>query len=214
MASDPRQSADTARASDAEFLLVFFKALAEPARLRVAGLLAAGPATPRAVAAALDLPLQQVVKHLARLEEAGIVAALDDGQRALNERDLRAWAREALPSPRMLGLADATDERGKVLARFYRNGRLTGFPTGDARKLIILENLAARFESGRVYTEREVNDVLKAVFDDYTTLRRALVDYRFMNRERGVYWLGEGRGAGAMPATERAGPAQPAARDT
>lgn len=195
MAGEQGEAAEAGSGPNPAFLLTFFKALAAPQRLRIAGLLAAGPRTPSGIAAALDLPLQQVIRHLARLEEAGIVAALDGGRRALNECDLRSWAHEALPSPRTRALAGATDERSKVLAAFYRDGRLTALPRGDARTLIILEDLAARFEAGRVYSEREVNDVLREVWDDYTTLRRALIDYRFMNRDRGVYWLGDGRGA-------------------
>lgn len=69
---------------------------------------------------------------------------------------------------------------------------MQGWPAGDQRKLIILRELANRFAAGRSYSEREVNEILKPVYADYTTLRRALVDYHFMNRDRGVYWLGEG----------------------
>lgn len=32
--------------------------------------------------------------------------------------------------------------------------------------------------------------------DDYATIRRALIDYRMMNRHESVYWLGEGRAQG------------------
>ncbi|MGI8550758.1 MAG: DUF2087 domain-containing protein, partial [Dehalococcoidia bacterium] len=46
----------------------------------------------------------------------------------------------------------------------------------------------------RTYTEREVNEILKEVFaHDYVTLRRMLVDYHFLNRSQGIYWVGEGR---------------------
>ena len=47
--------------------------------------------------------------------------------------------------------------------------------------------------AGRTCSEREVNEILKPIYADYTTLRRALVDYHFMNRDRGVYWLGAGQ---------------------
>ncbi len=71
---------------------------------------------------------------------------------------------------------------------------MIGFPTGDQRKLVLLTEIARRFAPQRTYTEREINDVLKEVYADYTTIRRALIDYHFMNRHKGVYWLGEGRG--------------------
>jgi hypothetical protein len=133
------------------------------------------------------------------------VQDLGRGRYALDAEGLRRRAREALDSPRTRALAGATDDRSKVLATFIRDGRLTGWPTGDQRKLYILDAIAARFEHGRTYTEREVNAVLAELFDDYTTLRRALVDYHYMNRDRGVYWLGEGREACAAAEPAEAG---------
>lgn len=171
----------------AAFLLGFFKALHDPARLRLAGALAAEPATPAALAATLELPLAQVVKHLARLEQAAIVRRA--GERwLLDEAGLRARAKAALPTPRSDDLHGATDERSRVLAALLRNGRLLTWPAGDARKLILLQEIVLRFTPERVYSEREVNEALAAFYDDYTTLRRALVDYKLMNRDHGAYW--------------------------
>jgi DNA-binding MarR family transcriptional regulator len=175
------------------FLLEFFKALSDGERLRIAGLLAAEPLPAGAIAARLGVPPVQTVRQLARLERAGIVCQRDDGCWAFAGAVLREWVRRLSPSPRMQELAGATDQRSRVLAAFFRDGRLLAWPTGDARKLIVLGEIAARFEPGRTYTEREVNDILRRIADDYATLRRALVDYHFMNRHRGVYWLGEGR---------------------
>ena len=44
-----------------------------------------------------------------------------------------------------------------------------------------------RFEPGRVYSEREVNDVLLGVHEDFAYLRRELVNYRYLEREDGRY---------------------------
>jgi len=188
------KAADTADdAASFAFLLEFFKALSDGERLRIAGLLAAEPLPAGTIAVRLGVPPVQTVRQLARLERAGIVYQRDDGCWALAEPVLRERMRRLAPSPRMLELAGATDQRSRVLAAFFRDGRLLAWPTGDARKLIVLEEVAARFEPGRAYTEREVNETLRQIADDYATLRRALVDYHFMNRYRGVYWLGEGR---------------------
>lgn len=50
------------------------------------------------------------------------------------------------------------------------------------KKLVALEIIAALFEEGRVYSEMEVNAVLAPVYEDYATLRRALVDFKFLSR--------------------------------
>ena len=45
--------------------------------------------------------------------------------------------------------------------------------------------LAEKFEKGKVYTEKEVNDLLRQwhTFDDPATLRRELYNHRFLNRD-------------------------------
>lgn len=48
-------------------------------------------------------------------------------------------------------------------------------------------HLLTRFERGREYAEREVNDILRTAHDDISTLRRELVDYRWLLRSDGVY---------------------------
>lgn len=48
--------------------------------------------------------------------------------------------------------------------------------------------LADRFEPGRRYAEREVNDLLADDAPDPATLRRLLVDEGFLDREPGIYW--------------------------
>ncbi|HTE85420.1 MAG TPA: DUF2087 domain-containing protein [Dehalococcoidia bacterium] len=58
----------------------------------------------------------------------------------------------------------------------------------------MLSEVARLFASGRTYTEREVSVRLKEMYEyDYVTLRRLLVDFCFLNRADGVYWVGEGR---------------------
>ena len=46
-----------------------------------------------------------------------------------------------------------------------------------------------RFAPGRSYPESEVNDLLREAHEDVATLRRELVDYGFMVRDRGIYRL-------------------------
>ena len=63
-------------------------------------------------------------------------------------------------------------------------GRVTQFPARRKKQLAVLQYLAGKFEPGRVYTEREVNEVLLGwhTFGDPATLRRELYDFHFLNR--------------------------------
>ncbi|MCL1948507.1 MAG: DUF2087 domain-containing protein [Turicibacter sp.] len=58
--------------------------------------------------------------------------------------------------------------------------KLKAFPRKDKKKIVILMELAKQFEAGRKYAEKEVNAILKAIYPDFVTLRRALIEYGFM----------------------------------
>ncbi|MGH2585084.1 MAG: DUF2087 domain-containing protein [Dehalococcoidia bacterium] len=187
---------------EAAVFLEFFKALANTQRLRVAGAIAAGPRTAAEVVATLEMSVREVMGHLGTLVQLGFARQEGEGagaRYAWDEGHVRALAAEHLESPRVRALGGANDDRTRVLASFMREGRLIGFPTGETRKQVILDYIAEQFEPDRVYTEREVNAILKEIVDDYATIRRALVDRFYLNRHQGVYWAGEGEG-GRPPA--------------
>lgn len=70
---------------------------------------------------------------------------------------------------------------------------LKTFSRKEKKKVIILREIAQQFQSGRDYTEKEVNGVLKAIYEDYVTIRRYLVEYGFLKRTRdgSKYWKTE-----------------------
>jgi hypothetical protein len=81
-----------------------------------------------------------------------------------------------------------------VLLRRYLDpdGRLHTMPARRARRLVVLDHLAQRFEPGRRYPEVEVNRLLREVHDDVAALRRYLVDEGFLDRAGGQYWRSGG----------------------
>lgn len=64
------------------------------------------------------------------------------------------------------------------------DGQVRQWPTKHTDKELVLEYLATKFEVGKSYSEREVNDVLKAwhTFQDWPLLRRELYDRGYLNR--------------------------------
>lgn len=86
------------------------------------------------------------------------------------------------------------DEAERALAKYFPNGtdgKLAKFAIKEKHKVIVLGQLAKRFEPGKVYSEKEVNDILRAAYDDYAVLRRNLIDYGWMDRlpDGSQYWL-------------------------
>ena len=65
------------------------------------------------------------------------------------------------------------------------NGRLKQWPTRQKVQRMAADYLAARFESGREYSEREVNALLCDwhTFSDWALLRRVMFDWRYLDRE-------------------------------
>lgn len=70
---------------------------------------------------------------------------------------------------------------------------LKSFPAKEKRKFIVLSFLSKLFEAGKFYTEQEINVLIEPVFHDFVTIRRYLVNYRFLHREPdgSKYWLAE-----------------------
>jgi len=86
------------------------------------------------------------------------------------------------------------EENEKILRKYFPDGldgRLSTFYIKEKCKLAVLRHIAARFEPDRKYTEKEVDTILKQVFDDHTTIRRYLIEYGFMGRTTDCrnYWL-------------------------
>jgi len=69
-------------------------------------------------------------------------------------------------------------------------GQLKTFPLKQKQKIVVLREICKRFEIDTNYTEKEVNQILKAVYDDYVTLRRYLIEYGFLDRKSdgSQYW--------------------------
>lgn len=66
------------------------------------------------------------------------------------------------------------------------SGHVIQWPKKQADKLLVLEYLAGKFEFGKSYHEREVNEILKQwhTFSDWPLLRRELFERGFFDRNR------------------------------
>jgi ADP-ribose pyrophosphatase YjhB (NUDIX family) len=160
--------------------------LAEPDRLQVVSALALGAGTIAEVAQVTGLDPRLVVSALRRLERGGLVSREKD-QLTLHADRFREAAREAAPADPVepLSADPATDA---VLRAFTRDGRITAFPVAQGRRRLLLEHVAAVFEPGLRYPEKEVNAILRAWYADYAALRRYLVDALLLERADGMYW--------------------------
>jgi predicted transcriptional regulator len=177
-----------------EYLLEFFKALADEKRLQIVGLLARQEYSVEELAAILDLSSATVSHHLRRLVQAGLVEARADQHYHVYSLQLQAlhdMSQQILSEAKLQETAEHLDLDAydrKVLRDYMEDGRLKWIPRQWKKREVILRYLADQFDWDRRYTEREVNEIISRTHEDYATLRRELVDSRRLAREREVYW--------------------------
>lgn len=184
-------------------LLPFLKALAEPSRLKIIGLLASQPRSVEELAEALELRPSTVSHHLSALAQAGLVSARAQSYYNIYRLEtgvLDTMARKLLtpqtlaPKPPPLAL-DPYDR--KVIANFtFPDGRIKAFPAQRKKFEVILRYVLREFEPGVRYSEKQVNEIIARYHEDTATLRRELVNYGWLAREGGgrEYWrTGDGK---------------------
>lgn len=179
-------------------LLTFFKALADANRLKIVGLLAKQPCSVEQLAEQLGLTVSTTSHHLSRLAEARLVAARTEGHyyiyslqtEVLKEMSQHLSEKENLP--KLSAAEESADafER-KVMSSFVdANGRIKAFPAQEKKYIVLVRYALQAFEPGKRYTEKQVNEILQRFNNDTASLRRAMIEYHFMERESGgtAYW--------------------------
>jgi hypothetical protein len=164
--------------------------LAEPERLSAFAAVVLGARTVTEVADTTGMPVRDVEAALRRLSAGGLVSPAK-GQLAADTAAFKQAVREAraaAPAAEPAQPLDPDPARAAVLRSFIRDGRLVQLPAARGKRRVVLEHIAASFEPGVTYREREVDAVLRAWHPDHATLRRYLVDEQLMARERGSYW--------------------------
>lgn len=193
-----------------ESLLDMLKALADDSRLKLLRLMSEKEQAVGDLAARVGLSEPTVSHHLARLRGAGLVTLRMAGNQRfyrINEsglakfKQLVAHVEQLPPQPEPVvsddGWIDALGwdaEDQQILRDHITNRKLTHVPGKRKKLLVILRWLATLFEPDKLYTEPEVNAILKEVYaQDHVSLRRDLVDFGYLRRERGggKYWLAQ-----------------------
>lgn len=170
--------------------VALLKVIADETRLRILGLLSERDYSGKELAERLALTAPTISHHMRKLTAAGIVTSSAEAQRqvySLNADLLRDVRKEPVATTEQAPL----DAREKTLKNFFDGERLKSIPAQRKQRVIVLQKLLERFEPGRQYPEKEVNEILLTAHEDYATLRRELVDYGFMVRQNGIYEVAE-----------------------
>lgn len=85
-------------------------------------------------------------------------------------------------------------ERRNIIKTYIdENGALISYPVKEKKKIIVLKEIAKNFSMGKIYSEKEINRILKRIYEDNATIRRALIEYGFIERtdDCSRYWVKE-----------------------
>lgn len=177
---------------EVEQVVTFLKVLADRSRFRLLALLSEREYTVKELAQALELKEPTVSAHLSMLKEHQMVQVRPEGTSrhySLRQDDLFGLLRalqERMPKEATEATHPDPFER-ETLNTFFERGRLKDIPVNERKRVVLLRHLAAAFGVDQKYAEKEVNEVLKRFYPDFATLRRYLIDYGLMTREKGVY---------------------------
>ena len=189
-------------------LLILLKVLGDESRLTILRLLNQKEYNVGELAKQIEIGEPTVSHHLAKLRTAGLVSLrMDANQRfyRLNPKGLARFKKLAAtieqfpPQPEpiqsddnWIDELDWPEEERNVLRSYTQNAKLTRIPHKRGKLLVILKWMATLFQPDTLYSEAEVNEIIKSVHEeDFVGLRRDLIDMGYLRRERGggKYWL-------------------------
>ncbi len=175
--------------------IALMKALADRSRLLIVRALMDKPQYVEELSERLRLAVSTTSFHLKKLESANLVYSqkeqyyvtyhLKDELFDLSLRRLLTFEHVEINEQE----ERIEKYRQKVIATFFKYGKLTRIPAQQKKRGIIYEEIAKKFERGKIYTEREVNIIIADVNDDFCTIRRGLIDEGLMDRNDREYWL-------------------------
>jgi DNA-binding transcriptional ArsR family regulator len=175
-------------------LLTFLKAVSDAERLRLLGALTQAPGDAAELARRVEVKPSAVTRHLAYLEETGLVSLQGETVYHFNPKQLERIARQYLGGPRPVFQAgsEVDQDDSKVLKAFVNpDGSLKQIPLQPKKTRVIVNYIKSAFEEGVQYSEKEVNEILRRYHADTSTLRRYLIDYKILARAKdgAAYWM-------------------------
>ncbi|EPY03597.1 ArsR family transcriptional regulator [Paenibacillus alvei TS-15] len=181
-------------------VVAYHKALADPTRVKMLILLAEGERNGQVLAEKLSVTPATITHHAAKLREASLINERREKNTiyfSLNDYFLKNNATAAVNfiyrgADGGVGMLNEEQQRlrDSVIRNFFsKEGKLKNIPSQLKKKLIILEHMVTNLEAGRSYTEKEINEFIKAYHEDFATIRREFIMHQFLFREKEIYEL-------------------------
>ena len=173
-------------------MLEFVKALSHADRLRVVGVLARKAASVKEISETLGMPFREVVQHVAMLSQAGVILE-QEGAWTIDSLNMEKLSRIQFEGQREAysPAPDLRDKARKVLTAYLnRDGTIRQIPAQEEKLRIILDYILQAFTPGVIYTEKEVNMIVRRFHLDTASIRRDMIDRKMLERKSdgSQYW--------------------------
>lgn len=171
------------------------KALADETRLKIIGALSEREMYVELLAERLKLTPATVSFHMKKLLAAGLVDARREQYYTiytLRQDMLNMTLKELIIPSEGSGSTEALREemyRRKVIKTFMPDGICRVMPAQIKKRMIVYEEIMNQFEVGREYHEKEVNEIISRIHEDYCTVRRAFIGMGWMSRVDRTYFV-------------------------
>ena len=176
-----------------ENALKIFKSLSDMSRLRIVQSLTQGDMYTELLAERLELTPSTVSFHMKKLEEAGLVVS-----RKEQYYTVYSLNRELLETSLFDVASSETEQideqqkreesyRQKVINSFFKYGNLQSIPVQRTNKLICYEVIAENFIPGKVYSEKQLDEIISRIHEDYCTIRRDMIGEGILQRNGNKY---------------------------
>lgn len=171
------------------------KALADPSRLAILNTLLEKPQYVEEISNRIGLAESTVSFHLKKLEEANLVSKTKEQYYyifEINDKIFNLTLKNLLTFENVDNILQ--EERikkyeEKIKKTFFKKGKLIKIPVQLKKKLVILGEICKKFEYDRIYPEKEIDEIISEICDDYCSIRRHLIDHKYFIRSKGNYKL-------------------------
>jgi predicted transcriptional regulator len=171
------------------------KALADSSRLMILNSLFEKPQYVEEISKRINLAVSTVSFHLKKMEEAGLVSKSKQQYYFIYEINKEIFNKTLEQFVKFDNIEKFAQEerieeyKQKIIKTFFRGKKLFKLPSQNMKRWIVLEVILNKFTREKDYSEQEVDEIIKSVYDDYCTVRRYFIDEKVMLREGATYKL-------------------------
>ena len=169
--------------------LELLKVLADETRLEILNMLLKEDSYVEKLACELSLTRATICYHLKKMESAGVVNCSRSQFYIIYSLNRDIFDKPLYELIKKDELVDPEEKYKKeVLSNFFKYGRLTALPTQRKKREIVLLEISKSFLIDKKYEETEVNEIIHRYHEDHCTVRREMIAFGIMAREKEIYW--------------------------